>query len=411
MTTRAITVTWCPARARPGRSARPCRRSGAGSGAAGRRRCGSRTPSRSWGPPSPRPRQASRPTRSWTPAGGLDVSQCSSGCMRHAPTRPRRAAGSRAGRRRRRRRRRRAAPSTGATHTARARSRTVGAGDHRDQLAAAAEQPVEDVGGDLEQSCADHDEVALDRRRARRRARTGPPSSLPRAAAIVTAPERAWRAAAVIATTSCSKSRPGSCTASAASPCTWASGRDDRDPHPARSPARCAPPPPRQPTESRSFGSTMTSAAPVAVTASRSSPVGGSPPGPPATTVAPASTNRLPRPAPAATATTARPVRRAARRGATCSAKWVTLTRYGRPASMPASIAAPTSSTCTWTFHSPSPPTTTRESPRACERLPQQRRCGRRRHRAGTSPRTPGPSGGRGRRWAAAPESRAVPSR
>ena len=30
---------------------------------------------------------------------------------------------------------------------------------------------------------------------------------------------------------------------------------------------------------------------------------------------------------------------------------------------MPASIAAPTSSTCTWTFHRPSLPTTTRESP------------------------------------------------
>ena len=51
---------------------------------------------------------------------------------------------------------------------------------------------------------------------------------------------------------------------------------------------------------------------------------------------------------------------RAARRGSwsrssrrTCSAKWVTRTRYGRPASMPASSAAPTSSTCTWTFHKP----------------------------------------------------------
>ena len=37
----------------------------------------------------------------------------------------------------------------------------------------------------------------------------------------------------------------------------------------------------------------------------------------------------------------------------TCSAKWVTRIRRGRPASMPASIAAPTSSTCTCTFHSP----------------------------------------------------------
>src|SRR5690606_2560048 len=38
--------------------------------------------------------------------------------------------------------------------------------------------------------------------------------------------------------------------------------------------------------------------------------------------------------------------------------------RWGRPASMPASMAAPASSTWTCTFHSPSPPTTTSESPR-----------------------------------------------
>ena len=41
-------------------------------------------------------------------------------------------------------------------------------------------------------------------------------------AATVTAPWRAWRAVAVISRTSWSKLRPGSCTASAARPCTWA---------------------------------------------------------------------------------------------------------------------------------------------------------------------------------------------
>ncbi len=37
----------------------------------------------------------------------------------------------------------------------------------------------------------------------------------------------------------------------------------------------------------------------------------------------------------------------------------------GRPASIPASIAAPTSFVCTWQFHMLSPPTTTIESPSA----------------------------------------------
>ena len=41
-------------------------------------------------------------------------------------------------------------------------------------------------------------------------------------AATVTAPWRAPRAAAVMCTTSLSSGRPGSCTASAAMPCTWA---------------------------------------------------------------------------------------------------------------------------------------------------------------------------------------------
>ena len=56
-----------------------------------------------------------------------------------------------------------------------------------------------------------------------------------------------------------------------------------------------------------------------------------------------------------------------------CSAKWVTSIRRGAPARMPASTAAPTSSTCTWTFHSPSPPTTTSESPSGPSSCAQRR--------------------------------------
>ena len=49
--------------------------------------------------------------------------------------------------------------------------------------------------------------------------------------------------------------------------------------------------------------------------------------------------------------------------GVSWSRKWVTMIRCGRPASMPASMAAPTSSTCTCTFHRSPAPTTRSESP------------------------------------------------
>ena len=66
----------------------------------------------------------------------------------------------------------------------------------------------------------------------------------------------------------------------------------------------------------------------------------------------------------------------------------MTLIRRGRPASTPASIAAPTSLTCTCTFQVPSPvPTTATESPSATSVGTNVRRAPRRRHRAGTGPR------------------------
>ena len=79
-------------------------------------------------------------------------------------------------------------------------------------------------------------------------------------------------------------------------------------------------------------------------------------------TCAPASANRSARPSPATTAITARPG--TGSWWCAWSAKCVTRIRCGRPMSMPCSIAAPTSSVWTCTFHSPSPPTTTTESPR-----------------------------------------------
>ena len=54
---------------------------------------------------------------------------------------------------------------------------------------------------------------------------------------------------------------------------------------------------------------------------------------------------------------------RTQRSSSTCSARSVTRIRCGRPASTPASMAAPMSSVWMWQFHSPSPPTTTMESP------------------------------------------------
>ena len=66
-------------------------------------------------------------------------------------------------------------------------------------------------------------------------------------------------------------------------------------------------------------------------------------------------------PGPAAQATTASGT--AASRLPAWLAKWVIRIRSGRPAAMPASTAAPGSSTCTWTFHRSGPPTTSSESP------------------------------------------------
>ena len=54
---------------------------------------------------------------------------------------------------------------------------------------------------------------------------------------------------------------------------------------------------------------------------------------------------------------------RTQRSSSTCSSRSVTRMRCGRPASTPASMAAPTSSVWMWQFHRPSPPTTTMESP------------------------------------------------
>ena len=54
---------------------------------------------------------------------------------------------------------------------------------------------------------------------------------------------------------------------------------------------------------------------------------------------------------------------RTQRSSSTCSARSVTRMRCGRPASTPASMAAPMSSVWMWQFQSPSPPTTTMESP------------------------------------------------
>ena len=100
---------------------------------------------------------------------------------------------------------------------ARARSAGSGAavrrsaGHDRGQLAATAEQPVEDLGGDPEQVRADHGEVALDD--AEHVAGShGPAIVMARRAAMVTAPCRACQAVAVISSTSCSKLRPGSWT-------------------------------------------------------------------------------------------------------------------------------------------------------------------------------------------------------
>ena len=132
------------------------------------------------------------------------------------------AAGSAPGRRRTPRRRQSGGVLQPAGAAARRGRRRRRAGDQGDQLAATAEQPAQDVVGDP-------GEVARRRPRSRRAitpstspGSQGPAMVIACRAATVTAPWRACRAVAVISRTSWSKERPGSWTASAASPCTWA---------------------------------------------------------------------------------------------------------------------------------------------------------------------------------------------
>ena len=176
-----------------------------------------------------------------------------------------------------------------------------------------------------------------------------------------------------MATTSSSKRRSGSCTASAAMP--WTAERVGMRATRTPSARACSAAAAAVWRRSASLGSSTTSRAWARRTASTSSPLaGGSPgarehggrarlgaqPGQPlpghdgddgALDRAPAAAVRR---------------RRCARRR---SPKWVIRIRYGRPASTPASTAAPASSTCTWTFHRPSPPTTTSESPSPSSRV------------------------------------------
>ena len=96
----------------------------------------------------------------------------------------------------------------------------------------------------------------------------------------MTAPWRACRAVAVISRTSWSKVRPGSCTAIAARPWTWAwLGITSTRRPPSCSAVRAAISATR--TESASLGSSTTSVAPHEWMASRSCPVEGRRPGPP----------------------------------------------------------------------------------------------------------------------------------
>ena len=95
-------------------------------------------------------------------------------------------------------------------------------------------------------------------------------------------------------------------------------------------------------------------------------------------------------PRPAAQATTATGVTGSDAGADPAVDRWVTRIRCGRPASTPASRAAPTSSTWTCTFQRSGPPTTSSESrarraPGAAS-PPARGRC----RRAGTSPRTTG---------------------
>ena len=223
-------------------------------------------------------------------------------------TRRRRGAGSAPGHRRTPRRRQSgAAPRVSRRTGRRARRRRLGAGDERDQLAATAEQPVEHVGGDREQVVADDHEVAGDdaehvaglARPGHRhrlpgrdgdRALAGVPGGrghledvLVEGAAGLVHRERgqsltcAW--VGITATRTRRRGRPRRC---------WRrSGR--RAPSRGRWAAR-------RPRRRR-----------TPVIASSSWPVEGRWPGPPRTTIAPASSNSAARPGPAATATTRRP--------------------------------------------------------------------------------------------------------
>ncbi len=99
----------------------------------------------------------------------------------------------------------------------------------------------------------------------------GPAVVMASLAAMVTAPCRAPRAAAAICTTSLSSGRPGSCTASAAMPCTCARVGITTTCTPRSSASWAAAS--AAPIESGSLGSTMTSSAPVASIAARIWPV------------------------------------------------------------------------------------------------------------------------------------------
>ena len=128
------------------------------------------------------------------------------------------------------------------------------------------------------------------------------------------------------------------------------------------------------------LGRTTTSSAGTASTASSRSAVDGFIDWPPATTRRTPRDRKMSRtPSPLATATTAHwtdspgsstqlPIRSLTQAcSATSSNRSVTRIVWGRPTAIPASMAAPMSSVWTWQFHTPSPPTTTIESPSASQ--------------------------------------------
>ena len=135
--------------------------------------------------------------------------------------------------------------------TARARSPPVGPADQGDQLAAAAEQPLEHLAAPPRAGRApmtakspsiDAEHVpGLARPGRGHRLAGGDGDRAVRARAGRPRPSRRRRART---------ERPGSCTASAASPCTWARGRDHRPADAVLAPP-CAPRPRRPPTSPR----------------------------------------------------------------------------------------------------------------------------------------------------------------